>query len=573
MSLFGNLFGGPAPEEDVMGQPPPAQPPPPEPPTSLVGSPPPTKRPKRSSTPTPKQQELDEQRRLQEQHREELTRKDKDNRTCKIIDHSHFPETIGDGGLDSNGYVIFENIEQLKSHTSRWHNNVLGNFNEETLSYIPGLIVRSPLDETFINSFGPEDAFSYLLSFIKRTPTLQDPIAPSDAITRIGDQIVKRNLFTFGAYSADTQWGSPTFNEDQKCFICDKLIIKGTQEREHLIPSSLSFFLFGVSVGDQANAANRLGGGNLHEDFKKWLKRKIVGDGDASYVNEILKSFVERNNERINVQKNNFRWAHKLCNIQKLAKVIPKCFTLNPKIGVDLIKFNKIKDNITTPADTCWHTDYITKPDILRTTFSELFKTMTQHGLDGENINNIIKNNLKFVTCLSYFLVWMEGGIRYERDLVLGFKRIIDETPTPQPQPPPVDLITAGSQNGGGELELTLEDVKNIMRYLDIVSGIQEYNPNPERTKYIKSLTPNKSKDTTQRNPKPYRPHQKRQGPLPNYNGFFIPPIVAGGFGGKHKKTSRRKRTYRKKKGIKHNVQSVQSKKSTFRKRKYSKHS
>ena len=34
-----------------------------------------------------------------------------------------------------------------------------------------------------------------------------------------------------------------------------------------------------------------------------------------------------------------------------------------------------------------------------------------------------------------------------------------------------------------------------------------------------------------------------------------------------------RKRTYRKKKGIKHNVQSVQSKKSTFRKRKHSKHS
>ena len=255
-----------------------------------------------------------------------------------------------------------------------------------------------------------------------------------------------------------------------------------------------------------------------------------------------------------------------------MAKVIPKCFTLNPKIGVDLIKFNRIKDNITTAADTCWHTDYITKPDILRTTFSELFKTMIQHGLDGENINNIIKNNLKFVTCLSYFLVWMEGGIGYERDLVLGFKRIIDETPTPQSQPP-VDPMTAGSQNGGGELELTLEDVKNIMRYLDIVSGIQEYNPNPERTKYIKSLTPNKSKDTTQRNPKPYRPHQKRQGPLPNYKGFFIPPIVAGGFGGKHKKTSRRKRTYRKKKRTKHNVQSVQSKKSTFRKRKHSKHS
>jgi hypothetical protein len=34
-----------------------------------------------------------------------------------------------------------------------------------------------------------------------------------------------------------------------------------------------------------------------------------------------------------------------------------------------------------------------------------------------------------------------------------------------------------------------------------------------------------------------------------------------------------RKRTYRKKKGTKHNVQSVQSKKSTFRKRKHSKHS
>ena len=79
------------------------------------------------------------------------------------------------------------------------------------------------------------------------------------------------------------------------------------------------------------------------------------------------------------------------------------------------------------------------------------------------------------------------------------------------------------------------------MIYLDHVGGVRKYNP--------KSTTEDLTKKMESLN-------------LQSFEDPTIPPVsmVAG-------KTLHRKRTYRKKKRTKHNVQSVQSKKSTFRKR------
>ena len=466
---------------------------------------------------------------------EDLTEKEENKAALKIInnkkrtcEHEHTEEQDG-GTLQGDRTLFFGNgtitqgIAALKAHMMLRHTTVLADFNEQTLTYIPALLQKSPLSEGFINEFGPSDGLRYLLSFIQTSEVPQpSEMSSRQAVETVTKNIIKRNLFTFGCYNAETQWENPEF-KPTPCFICAKQISEGEQ-REHLIPSALSFFLFGVNVGQQAVLSGRMGGGDIHSDFRTWIETPR-NDDPFIESKKRLNDLITKNIERRRLQLANFRWAHARCNIQKSAKVIPKCFTLDGRIGINNPKFEDIKKDEDIIG--IWHSEYINRPQILKETFSELFKVMAEYDID-KTINTIVEDNLKFIACLSHYLVWMEGGIRNEIILVDGFNRILGISQGPQ-------------LGGGGGFRLTLQDIKNIMIYLDHVGGVRKYNP--------KSTTEDLTKKMESLN-------------LQSFEDPTIPPVsmVAG-------KTLHRKRTYRKKKGTKHNVQSVQSKKSTFRKR------
>jgi len=465
---------------------------------------------------------------------EDLKEKEENKAALKIInnkkrtcEHEHTEEQ--DGGTLQGDTLFFGNgtitqgIAALKAHMMLRHTTVLADFNEQTLTYIPALLQKSPLSEGFINEFGPSDGLRYLLSFIQTSEVPQpSEMSSRQAVETVTKNIIKRNLFTFGCYNAETQWENPEF-KPTPCFICAKQISEGEQ-REHLIPSALSFFLFGVNVGQQAVLSGRMGGGDIHSDFRTWIETPR-NDDPFIESKKRLNDLITKNIERRRLQLENFRWAHARCNIQKSAKVIPKCFTLDGRIGINNPKFEDIKKDEDIIG--IWHSEYINRPQILKETFSELFKVMAEYDID-KTINTIVEDNLKFIACLSHYLVWMEGGIRNEIILVDGFNRILGISQGPQ-------------LGGGGGFRLTLQDIKNIMIYLDHVGGVRKYNP--------KSTTEDLTKKMESLN-------------LQSFEDPTIPPVsmVAG-------KTLHRKRTYRKKKRTKHNVQSVQSKKSTFRKR------
>jgi hypothetical protein len=189
--------------------------------------------------------------------------------------------------------------------------------------------------------FGPTDGLNFLINFF---------LEPAAAATYRADPSLlsnKRDLFTYGTYSARSQWqhaiktAHPDFDsntdpvaaeartrllysqdgEGKPCFVCGRACSKAGgiahpdyPQVEHIFPSAFSFFLFGLS------APHGIGGGHMHTSVLTWFQQQSPGVQSA--VHQMLRrmSFYSQFN---------FAWADRACNGSKDALVLINYINVN----------------------------------------------------------------------------------------------------------------------------------------------------------------------------------------------------------------------------------------------------
>ena len=381
------------------------------------------------------------------------------------------------------------------------------------------------------NFFGPTKAFEYLSSFFSQEvdiPTIRDN---SGSL---------RELFTYGCYIAPSQYYLVAALSGQEipgknfCFICGKQLsperhVYGwpeqppgsrfidactTAQAEHLLPSALAFFLFGLPSS---------GLSNIHASFVAYSQTL------PPELKQITAEIINQNRNNAKKQYRNFGWAHPSCNVYKSAYVLPDIIQEIPQNAPLKIKTQNF---ITDAGPISWNTDsmknfphgigWTTLPNQFKRLFHEMNPT------DQDKLGLEILNNIKFVCCVAlhnYYKNYLHNDVELENQLRL------------------VLLQTGGKKHkGGGTRFINPICAQALFMYFKKIRD--SYTP-AELEEINERIENDSSEETPIFNVPPINPNDTRY-PIPKsfsanlFASLGLPSVFAGG-----SKTRRRKRTKR----------------------------